>query len=264
MSVRILAICLIFIVYANAQESVVDLQPVELQFRNFNYLEVINSADSLILRTENFDTSARLNLLRMKGISEYSLKQQSEAHNTFLAILVVKNTYAMDPVDTSPKILEFYNLIKKSYNSNPRLKSEPNFFSSKSFTTNTQEQPDLKAIIARSIMIPGWGHYRTGNSRTGKWLLTGTLITLPASIYFTWDSYRREDRYLSETNPSKIENLYAKYNTSYKVRNGFLTAYLAIWFYAQFDVFSQKQSMFVLSPQVLAITDYSFSMKVSF
>ena len=104
----------------------------------------------------------------------------------------------------------------------------------------------------------------SGNSRKGKWLLVGTLISLPASIYFTWDAYHREDKYLGETDPSKMENLYSNYNTSYKLRNGFITAYLALWFYAQFDVFSQKQSKVFLSPQISNKKNYSFLIQVRF
>jgi hypothetical protein len=200
----------------------------------------------------------------MKGISEYSLNQQSDAHDTFLDMLVLKNTYIMDPLDTSPKILEFYNLIRKSYNSNPRIESKTDLNSSPSMTKSIEEQPDLKAIITRSILLPGWGHSYRGNSQKGRWLLAGALITLPASIYFSWDCYNREDKYLSETDPVRMENLYSKYNTSYKLRNGFITAYLAIWLYSQFDVVSFNQSSLFFSPQVSSQTRYSFSMKIHF
>jgi hypothetical protein len=235
-----------------------------MHFRNFDYLKVIESADSLLIHTESFDTTARLDLLRMKGISEYSLKQQSDAHDTFLDILELKNTYTMDPIATSPKILEFYNIIRKSYNSNPRIESEADLYSSPTTPTNLNEEPDQKAILTRSLLLPGWGHSHSGNSQKGRWLLAGALITLPASIYFSWDCYTREDKYLSETNPLKMENLYSEYNTSYKLRNGFITAYLAIWFYSQFDLFSINHKSLFIFPQVSKKTGYSFSIKFNF
>jgi len=263
MMLRLFTFCILFSINALAQDSYPELQDIEKEFRNFNFPEVIQLADSLILKDQSFDTTARIELLRMKGIAEYSLKQQYQAHDTFLGILVLKNTYTMDPVDTSPKILEFFNLIKKSFNSYPRYTTGPSNQSTETMYVSDTYQPDLKATITRSLLVPGWGHYYAGQKHRANWLLAGALITMPASFYFTWDSFKKENSYLSETDPSKIEGLYSRYNRAYKFRNGFLSAYLALWIYSQFDVLSHKNFFIAITSESSLITPYILSFQIS-
>jgi hypothetical protein len=218
-----------------SQQSTGDLTGISNHFGSFDYKAVIRIGDSLLTATETFDTTSRIELLRMKGISHYTLREQNEAQGAFLAILDLDRHYTMDPFTTPPKILAFYNIIKKSFNSSI-LQSEKTVQPGPSVSYRRGNISGMAAMVGRSVLVPGWGHLKAGQKSKGRWILTGTLATLPAALYFTLDSNIKEKKYLSETDRNRIGSRYSDFNRAYKLRNTFLVAYAGIWLYSQFDL----------------------------
>jgi len=217
------------------QEDPSDLSRVRSLFQNFEYRGVVTTADSIIQHSTTFDSTARLELLRMKGIAEYSLKEQDQAQYTFLEILRLDNNYVMDPFDTPPKILELFNIIKTSYNSRP-VREKVVIKTDSVVYTPAEPSPALSSALIRSVIIPGWGHFSYKMGKKGSWLTIGTFLTLAPAIYFSWDSFNKEKKYLNETDNRRIESRYDDFNTSYQLRNLFLLSYACLWLYAQMDV----------------------------
>lgn len=264
MLIRLLLILLIGSGFLNAQSSISELKRVSELFQNFNYQGVIATADSIITNSVSFDTTARLELLRMKGIAHYSLKRQDKAQQAFLEILHLKNNYTMDAFDTPPKIIEFYNIIKTSYNSRKETIKEREI-SDTDTVKITRQEIDFKTALLRSALFPGWGHFTYNENKKGKWLTLGALLTLPPAVYYIWDSNRKEERYLNETDRTEIEKRYDSYNTSYRLRNIFLISYIGIWLYTQFDVFNlntEKQTF--LSYKMLSTPERGSAVLISF
>jgi hypothetical protein len=70
--------------------------------------------------------------------------------------------------------------------------------------------------------------------------LTG-LATAGATAYYFFDSRKKERDYLNETRHDQINEKYERYNFSYRRRNVSAIAFIAVWAYSQFDLFSLAQ-----------------------
>jgi hypothetical protein len=217
------------------QDNLSDLRRVESLLQDFEYQAVITTADSIIRHSTRFDTTARIELLRKKGIAEYSLNKPDQAQYTFLEILRLNNNYIMDPFDTPPKITELFNIMKTSYNSRP-VREKIIIQRDSVVYSPPEPQARLSTALMRSALLPGWGHHSITKKNKAQWLAIGALLTLTPAVYFSWDSYVKEEKYLNETNHLHIESRYDDFNTSYKLRNFFILSYAALWIYAQWDV----------------------------
>ncbi|OGV88193.1 MAG: hypothetical protein A3J88_01340 [Melioribacter sp. RIFOXYB12_FULL_38_5] len=63
-----------------------------------------------------------------------------------------------------------------------------------------------------------------------------STANLAAMIYYVFDTNKKEDAYLKETNKFLVDQKYASYNSSYKTRNILIATYAALWIYSQIDL----------------------------
>lgn len=233
---------LLFTGCLSAQTSLWEITPLKYRYENFEYRHVIRLADSLLFQEASFDTTARIELLTMKGVAHYTLKETNQANDTFLNILKLDPDHEMDLHKTSPKIVEFYNVIKKSYKTS-QTEQEAEKPDTEQVPLQQSQRNVFRSALTRSVLVPGWGHYSYDKKTRGRFLVATTLLTLPPAIYYAIDTAGKEKDYLNETDRNRIESRYQKYNTSFKLRNTFIVAYLALWIYSQADIMSVTSEM---------------------
>lgn len=197
-----------------AQTSLLDLNPVREKYANFEYREVIRTADSIILQETRYDTSARIELLTMKGIAHFTLKERNTANDTFLEILKLDAGHDMDTYKTPPKIAEFYNIIKKSYRSSREEQASDEMGAGVYIPVRAQHDNHSPALL-KSIVFPGWGHSAYNKKIRGRVLMIGAILSLPPAIYYAFDTSGKEQDYLNEIDHDWIESRYQDYNTAY-------------------------------------------------
>jgi hypothetical protein len=95
---------------------------------------------------------------------------------------------------------------------------------------------EINSAIAKSLIVPGWGHLHLKNNTKGWILTTASTAILGSMIYFILDANKKENNYLAETNATLIQQKYGDYNSSYKIRNLLIASYAAIWLYSQIDI----------------------------
>jgi hypothetical protein len=259
----IIIITLLSAISCLSQEKDSLLNVLNTKFQSFEYNDAVHLA-GILLENGNLSKEEKLEILTVKGVALYNLAEEDSAKNVFIELLKTDNNYYLDPVNNSPKIVEFFNNIKM----NRKEKTEPE--TKEKITPPEVKEADRKnndnlttdfdgkiskSLIVRSLVFPGWGHFSGGKSGKG-WLLSSAGFAAASSmIYFIIDCKRKENEYLRETDLFLIEDRYEKYNSSYKLRNISIIAYAAIWIYSQIDLlyisdFESKPERLSLSPQI--------------
>ena len=240
------------------------LKKVKQAFVSFEYQRVIRLADSLMENPELLDTLQTIELLRMKAISHYSLNQQEMATLCFVRILQLNEKYQLDPLINSPKIIAFFETIKKDF-----LKSrKPPAKLSTTFAP-VKKNPDFSEIrkpLLHSMLLPGWGHLNMGRGKKGFALLGLSGITLSASIYYAIKTRQLEKDYLNSIEQKEIDKRYQEFNQAFKIRNALLIGYALLWGYAQYDLLNWKGKNFklILQPSLNPETKTLYGFQLQF
>jgi hypothetical protein len=207
-----------------------NMESLEEAFRSFEYEKVIELANQLFESEDSLENHKKIEILRMQAIAAYSLDQEIDAEKIFLRILDLDKSFTLDEQETSPKIIDFFEKVKLSYEPKEALEQpepEPKIDSTFYFYRNA---------LARSFLLPGWGHFYL--DQKSKALLLGIPASagLVTGIYYIFLTSGREKEYLNETNELKIDDRYNAYNSAYKVRNALFVSYALIWIYCQYDL----------------------------
>lgn len=104
----ILFLSIYFLVESGGQ-----LLKLQNHFQNCEYQKAIDLADK-ILNEKNLDKSDQTEILIIKGISEFSSNQFTEAENTFNQLLSIDKNLSLESRSVSPKIVDFFNNLKKT------------------------------------------------------------------------------------------------------------------------------------------------------
>lgn len=158
----------------------------------------------------------------------YVAREQSEiAYAEFRRILVIHPAFEMDPVLTSPKIIEVFQSAKRDYMD--QVLSQPEAY----------RLPEANAKVAaswRSAVLPGWGQaYKQQKAKAAVFSVL-QVITLGAFVAYIFETDARKDEYLAigDYGSPLIEERYNDYRSAYRTRNllGYLTlgVYLANYY----------------------------------
>lgn len=148
--------------------------------------------------------------------------QTEDAYREFSRVVSINPAYELDPVMTSPKILEVFRRAKKDYIDN--VMSQPQIY--------RLPQADVRlSASARSLVLPGWGQYYKDQKIKGTVFVAVQLLSLTALAVLQADVNRRHDDYLGirEYDSPVIEDRYQEYRRSYRMRNA--AGYFALGVY---------------------------------
>ncbi len=223
------------------------MKKIASDFEAFDYPNVIRLADSLLVNSKP-DTTSYIELNYYKAVAHYTMSEIDLARKSFISILQTNKDYKPDPIRTSPKIIDFFNGVKRDFlQIYIRMEREKNMLSQtmeQKLSRHDYESSLFRASLWRSIVLPGWGHLHVKQNTKGWLLSTASAISLGSLTYFAIDTDKKEEAYLNETDPVQIASAYNDYNKSYKIRNTLLTAYGLIWLYTQMDIIFNSDEYF--------------------
>lgn len=224
-----------------AQEAQDSLTQIEAKLKSFDYEAVIELSQQLLEGKETLPPAQQVEVLRMRTIAFYSLGDMKQALNAYLEIIRIEPAFRFDPLKTSPKIIGFFEDINANF-----LRENPAAFppdSSEQLPGGTPPglNRDIRApltagTVTRSLLLPGWGHWRRGARLKGGILAFLGTGTLAGSVYYFARTRTLEKRYLSRNDPGEIEPAYQDYNAAYHKRNALLAGYALVWLYSQLDL----------------------------
>jgi TM2 domain-containing membrane protein YozV len=228
--------CLFFVLVSGvmqlgAQSISADTERLHQLYQEFRYPEVILLADTLLTEDRTITVTEKCEILRLLALSYYARQDMQGALKNFAAILELDTHYRLDPLENSPKILAFFEEIRRQKKDN----IETSIFTQKEAPPTDNLSDSLAQVayqqLALSIFVPGSGQIARGQKIKGWLLLAGNVSLLGGFIYFAAETGRFEKQYLQVTNPDKIQNAWEDYNRSYKNRQLFLSAFAVLWLY---------------------------------
>ena len=231
---------------------------IEQKFRAFDYDAVIQLATEALEHAADYPQETLFQIYEMKAVAHYSKMEMTEALHCFVDILNIDPAHELDPMKYSPKIVGFYNELKKNIN-------KP----SEQTTQQDEAKPDtvfihqmdnsFKKYFYPSLIAPGSGQWLSGKKQKGIFLTAASTGLLASSIYFTLDCSQKEKDYLNATIQDDIDEKYSIYNSSYKTRNALWAAYTLVWVYSQVDLFfSNNNSPVQVGLVVPSLSSHTF------
>jgi len=191
-------------------------------YENLKYEEALDRGRTL-LQNRELNPDAMLTLNTYLGVIWYSLGKSDSARSYFLSALSIKPDLTLSELKFSPKIIHFFENIKKEYSGIRKSSSEIAF---KEYIFIQDLRPGAGW---RSALIPGWGQIYKGQKTRG--LLIGSAFA--AGIISTLFSYTQEsryhDKYLESIVQKEIDDNYQTYNQWYKTRRSLLVFTGIVW-----------------------------------
>jgi len=211
----------------NIKEEIVSL---ENSFKAFEYKIVIQKGKFLL--ADRYTAAEDSTLIYQYMLSSaYALNDTIQAKEFILDLLKNRPDFSLNPINTSPKIIEFFNLIKKDYIGESVALSRDSTI----IQYPTKFELPKSSTIILGILIPGTAHLIEGDQKKGGYFSAISAILLGSTTYFIFKTNSDRETYMNAREGSDFNMLYSSYNTTYKTRNTLALAY-GIWsLYCLFD-----------------------------
>jgi len=228
-------------IFSQTQEPIGNF--LKSQFENFQYEEIISFSDSILKSNSKISRDDSIQIFYYRSIAAFHIWDIALSEESFKTLLQLDKDFKLDSTEVSPKIISFFNQIrKKEIESQVHSEQNQNFKSlNNSLNEDLRKNFTLyREAIWKNLIFPGWGNLVMKERGKGYLILSSFSISLISSVYFYLDTNSKEEAYLNEVNVDKILERYKSYNTSYKIRNISLITLGLIYIYSQFDIISRN------------------------
>ncbi|MCX7874891.1 MAG: hypothetical protein N2321_01850 [Melioribacteraceae bacterium] len=240
------------------------LLEVKKLYEDYEYEKVIQTSN-VLLNDEQFPDSLKIDLYFMRAVSFFAIGNENLSKTNFENLLKLNKNYILDTSKLSPKIINFFDEVKKEY----LKKEEEKIYSPENLEKLKQlaqeRENELKYSVLKNIFLPGWGQVSLNNQNKGYALIGLSISNLVAAFYYIYDTNKKENDYLSEIEKTLIPLKYSRYNDSYKKRNVLLSTFAFIWLYSQLDLLlNEKYKVQQNLPEINLIYDSNKNYKLNF
>ncbi len=210
------------------------IKSIKSLFDNGSYISAELEARRM-LEDRTVNDSTRVQLEKYLAFSLVAEGRNQPAIEHFLKALMIDSSMTLDPVMTSPKILQVFNAAKEEFRSN--RKEETSAPEKKAIPRNPNNLAGSGGTTFRAILFPGWEQVYAGRETKGYILLGAGAVTAVSSIAF--DFLRRDARtkYLDASTPDLAASTYKTYNAYYKTEFYSISAFVLIYVYSELDSF---------------------------
>ncbi|NOX90191.1 MAG: hypothetical protein GXO77_14320 [Calditrichaeota bacterium] len=224
-------ILLVLILFANgfSRNSAEQALKVQQLYESLQFEKAIDLSRDLLKSNIKFSPKDLILIHQFAGYSFFNLGQPDSAKKYFLTILTIDPDYQFDPVNTSPKIIKFFNRIKQNYR-NQTLNAAPIPYTRYVFLE------DLRPGASwRSAVLPGWGQYYKNQKQKAKWMGGAFLTSAGFSLISLYLENHYHQKYLNSVKQQDISRNYDRYNLWYKTRrvSSYITA--SVWLASVLD-----------------------------
>lgn len=221
-----------------------NIRSIEDDFKNFKYQQVIEKGKFLLADAYTTHDDSLLIYQYMLS-SAYAKGDTSFAGEIITNILRSDPKFSLNPKNTSPKIIELFEYIKRKHQAASaeelrakKLKEKPAL---------NYPPPLHPGLSVASILLPGSAHYLNGSVKKGLIYTSISLLGITASIYSIYLTADKRDAYLSADRSANFDKLYNSYNSAYKTRNFLLIGY-ALWnIYCLYDLHKEHSVNYNIS-----------------
>ncbi|MBN1397728.1 MAG: hypothetical protein JXA06_06835 [Bacteroidetes bacterium] len=229
--------------YAQNDSIHILLQSIESLFNSGLYLNTELEGRRL-LEYPGLNDSVRAEIYKNIAFSLIAQGKTGQAKDQFINLLKINPDYNLDPVYTSPKILAVFKESQEQFISSNKIikeiaekqKANNKEVIGDAKLTSEQLSYKYKTISYRTIIFPGWEQLYQDRNRAGSLFMGAGIATLGSGIVFEFLRSSARKDYLSETDPSKINDKYNTYNRYYKAETISLVAFAVVYIASEVDV----------------------------
>ena len=243
-------LCFFLVIFSGlsmtAQQSNSPVEKLAGLYESVLFEQVIEMGDSLLHQSKQpLSADDYLHIHRYLGLAHYNLGNEDSARVHFLSMLSLNPAAELDPVNTSPKILNFFEQIRSEYRVLLPKTSQPSFIR---YVYATDPRPNA---VWRSAILPGWGQLYKKQPRYAILFGGGFWGSLAATgiVYFREKDLKKN--YEAATVPQDISEKYDRYNRWFKTRQVLMWLTAGMWALNVVDAGWRKQ----LQPGIAAGRD---------
>ncbi len=211
------------------------IQNLDRDFRAFKYKQVIEKG-RFLLSDPYVTKEDSLQIYKYMLNAAYALADTVQAKKIITEIIKCDPKFAFDPKDTSPKIIEFFNHVKKQIQAHHSIAPIKNPPPPSANEAAFKIKPLPFTSMAFSLILPGSGHLHQKFRKKGIWITGISSLLLGSITYTAVKTNEKRNDYMSAKEGADFDRLYDSYNRMFKLRN-LLLATFALWdIYALFDL----------------------------
>ena len=200
-----------------------EIHLIKSQYDAINFKEAIVIGDSLLKQQEKYTPGEIAFLHQYMALSFYNLGETDSSRVHFLSMLSLRPETEVDHGEISPKIIEFFDQLKKEYSILAEKPGQPTF-------SKYIIEKDLRPASAwRSALVPGWGQFHKNQKAKGIILGGAFWGSLAATIAVAIQEADAKQNYVDATEPGEITAAYSTYNDKFKTRRILTIATAALW-----------------------------------
>lgn len=228
------AVALTFLVFPYAalfaqQESSKTVEQIREYYDQLLFAEAEKQAQEALKKYENFTPGQLEEIHKILGLIYFSQNKPTQAREQFENALSLNADLKLDPLYVSPKILEFFDSVKRDWLA---AKKEEEQQVSVRYLVVEDTRP---AAALRSMVLPGWGQFYKGEKKKGIVLSTLWGVGVVGTVLAHIARNNAEDDYLAETDPQKIGSRFSTFNNYHKLRNSLAAFSAAVWVVSYLD-----------------------------
>ncbi len=246
---KIVGLCflLIFSGQLFAQQHIKEqIKDLDKDFRSFQYKKVIEKGQFLL--SDPYVTKEdSLEIYKYMLNAAYALADTAKAKQIIKQIIKCDPEFALNPKDTSPKIIEFFDHVKNQIKHHQSIVPGGTTPHMPSPTEVMVYKPLPLPSMVMSILLPGSGHVHQKFMKKGIRFTVFSVALMSGIAYSSWETVRKRDAYMRAERGADFDRLYDNYNRMYKLRNALIGAFVLWDLYALFDL--QKEWQVFLSSE---------------
>jgi len=180
----------------------------------------------------------REEVYRTLGISYFHQTALDSSRYYFLRLLSLKQNAALDPIKTSPKIIQYFEEIRREYLEIRQLETPEKQSEPPPAKPTPEKIDDIRPSAGlSSLILPGYGQWKKGHKVRSVVSAVG-FVALLGSSAAAWSNERdSRDAYLNARTFPAINELYDEYNSNQKRRKSLLLATGIFWGISVIDAF---------------------------
>lgn len=188
-----------------------------------------------VLEEKNLSDSARIQLEKYVAFSLVAQGRNDAATGHFKNALEIDSTLTLDPILTSPKILEVFETARSQFKADQEKKRAQQVLDAPPMGRPVLSEAGGPTF--RAIFFPGWEQSFRGESLKGHILLGAGGVTAFSSITFFFLRQNARTSYLNAPTPEFAASRYKIYDSFYKAEYYSVSAFLLIYVYSGIDAF---------------------------
>ncbi len=205
------------------QRPSIDLLEVKFLYDKVEFEQAIEVGQKLLQGRSSHSKEELAFLHRYLGLSWFNIGETDSSRYHFLTLLSLAPDTELDPVETSPKILDFFATCREAY---VELQGSDQTVAQQYVFVNDSRP----AAAWRSAILPGWGQFHKRQSKRGYVIGGAFWGTLAAGGIALVAERRARDDYLAADGPAtEFEDSYNRYNTLFKTRRNLFLAAAILW-----------------------------------